>query len=87
MSTYMPKSGEVDRKWYVIDAGENRWAVLRRRRPFCCAASRRLLPHVDWGDHVIIINCAQAVLTGKKLEKKFHYHHTGYIGHMKAVRL
>ena len=88
MSTYMPKSGEVDRKWYVIDAagkplgrGAAQAAVLLRGKH-----KPTFAPHVDCGDHVIIINCAQAVLTGKKLEKKFHYHHTGYIGHMKAVR-
>ena len=43
-------------------------------------------PHVDCGDHVIIINCAKAVLTGKKLEQKHYYHHTGWIGHLKDVR-
>ena len=41
---------------------------------------------MDCGDHVIIVNCAKAVLTGKKLEKKYYRHHTGYIGHLKSVR-
>lgn len=43
-------------------------------------------PHVDCGDHVIIINCKDAVLTGGKAEKKYYYRHTGYIGHLKATR-
>lgn len=43
-------------------------------------------PHVDCGDHVIVINCAKAILTGGKLHKKYYYRHTGYIGHLKAVR-
>lgn len=43
-------------------------------------------PHVDCGDHVIIINCADAVLTGKKLQQKYYYRHTGYIGHLKETR-
>ena len=43
-------------------------------------------PHVDCGDHVIVINCAQAVLTGNKAEKKFWYRHTGWIGGLKAVK-
>ena len=88
MSTYMPKAGQIDRKWYVIDAAGKplgRVAVeaadlLRGKNKPTCA------PHVDCGDHVIIINCAQAVLTGNKLQNKYSYHHTGYIGHMKSVR-
>ena len=43
------------------------------------------LPHVDCGDHVIIVNAAKAVLTGNKLQKKMYYHHTGWIGNMKTV--
>ena len=43
-------------------------------------------PHVDCGDHVIIINCEKAVLTGKKLEKKYYIRHTGYIGGLKKVQ-
>ena len=43
-------------------------------------------PHVDCGDHVIVINADKAVLTGKKLEKKFYRHHTGYIGSLKEVK-
>ena len=85
MSTYMPKSGEVDRKWYVIDAAGKPLGRVAAQAAVLLRGKHKptFAPHVD---HVIIINCAQAVLTGKKLEKKFHYHHTGYIGHMKAVR-
>ena len=88
MSTYMPKSGEVDRKWYVIDAAGKPLGRVAAQAAVLLRGNHKptFAPHVDCGDHVIIINCAQAVLTGKKLEKKFHYHHTGYIGHMKAVR-
>ena len=88
MSTYMPKSGEVDRKWYVIDAAGKPLGRVAAQAAVLLRGKHKptFAPHVACGDHVIIINCAQAVLTGKKLEKKFHYHHTGYIGHMKAVR-
>ena len=88
MSTYMPKSGEVDRKWYVIDAAGKPLGRVAAQAAVLLRGKHKptFAPHVDCGDHVIIINCAQAVLTGKKLEKKFRYHHTGYIGHMKAVR-
>ena len=42
-------------------------------------------PNVDCGDHVVIINCDKAVLTGKKLEQKFYHHHTGWIGGLKSI--
>ncbi len=88
MSTYMAKAGEINRKWYIIDAAGNplgRVAVqaadiLRGK------VKPEFTPHVDCGDHVIIINCEKAVLTGRKLEKKFYRRHTGYIGGLKEVR-
>ena len=88
MSTYMAKAGQIDRKWYVIDAAGKplgrvaaQAAVLHRGKH-----KTTFTPHVDCGDHVSIINCADAVLTGSKLENKYYYHHTGYIGHQKAVK-
>ena len=50
-----------------------------------CIRDRTYTPHVDGGDHVIIINCADAVLTGNKLQNKKYYRHTGYVGHLKEV--
>ena len=88
MSTYMPKSGEIDRKWYVIDAAGKPLGRVAAQAAVLLRGKHKVTfaPHVDCGDHVIIVNCAQAVLTGKKLEKKYYYHHTGWIGHLKAVR-
>ena len=88
MSTYMPKAGEIARKWYVLDAAGKpmgrvaaQAAVLLRGQHMHSFA-----PHVDCGDHVIIINAEKAVLTGNKLNQKMYYHHTGYIGNMKEVK-
>ena len=88
MSTYMPKAGQIDRKWYVIDAaGKPLGRVAVEAADLLRDKNKpTFAPHVDCGDHVIIINCAQAVLTGNKLQNKYSYHHTGYIGHMKSVR-
>ena len=88
MSTYMAKAGEVARKWYVIDAEGK---PLGRVAPLAADLLRgknkpTYTPHVDCGDHVIIINCEKAVLTGKKLEKKYYIRHTGYIGGLKKVQ-
>ena len=88
MSTYMPKAGQIDRKWYVIDAaGKPLGRVAVEAADLLRGKNKpTFAPHVDCGDHVIIINCAQAILTGNKLQNKYSYHHTGYIGHMKSVR-
>lgn len=88
MSTYMPKAGQVDRKWYVIDAAGKPLGRVAAQAAVLLRGKHKPIftPHVDCGDHVIIINCAQAVLTGKKAEKKFYYRHTGYIGHLKSIR-
>lgn len=88
MSTYMAKAGEVERKWYVIDAtGISLGRVAAAAADVLRGKGKpTFTPHVDCGDHVIIINCEKAVLTGKKLEKKFAIHHTGYIGGLKKVK-
>lgn len=88
MSTYMAKPSEIERKWYVIDAaGKPLGRVAVQAADLLRGKLKTTYtPHVDCGDHVIIINCDKVVLTGKKLEQKYYYRHTGYIGHMKATR-
>ena len=88
MSTFLAKPAEVQRKWYVIDASGK---PLGREAVKAADLLRGKLkpeftPNVDCGDHVIIINAEKAVLTGKKLEKKYYRRHTGYIGGLKEVQ-
>lgn len=87
-STYMPKAGEVERKWYVIDAAGKPLGRVAAQAAVLLRGKNKTIfaPHVDCGDHVVIINCKEVLLTGNKLEKKYYYHHTGYVGHLKAVR-
>jgi len=87
-TTYMPKAGQVDRKWYVIDAAGKPLGRVAAQVAVLLRGKNKTIfaPHVDCGDHVVVINCKDILLTGNKLEKKFYYHHTGYIGHLKAVR-
>ena len=88
MSTFMQKKEAVVRKWYILDAAGKpmgRTAVaaadlLRGKN------APEFTPHVDCGNFVIIINADKAVLTGKKLEQKYHIHHSGYIGGLKKVQ-
>ena len=88
MSTFMAKPSEVERKWYVIDASGKTLGRLAVQIAALLRGKNKptYTPHVDSGDFVIVINADKIVLTGKKLEQKYYYHHTGYVGHMKAVR-
>lgn len=88
MSTTMPKAAEVERKWYVIDAaGKPLGRVAAQAADLLRGKGKPIFsPSVDCGDHVVIINCGKAVLTGKKLEQKFYRHHTGWVGHLKEVK-
>ncbi|MBQ3196420.1 MAG: 50S ribosomal protein L13 [Clostridia bacterium] len=88
MSTFMAKKEEINRKWYVIDAAGKtlgKVAVLAatilngKHKP-------EYTPHVDCGDCVIVINASQVVLTGKKLDQKYYYRHSGYVGGLKATK-
>ena len=87
MSTYMAKKGEVERKWYVIDAAGKTLGKVATEAAVLLRGKHKVTftPHVDCGDHVIIINCKDVVLTGKKLEQKKWYRHTGYVGHLKET--
>src|SRR2546428_13818184 len=85
MKTFSAKPAEVTKKWVLIDAkglvvGRLATLVAMRLR------GKHLLtytPHVDCGDHVIIINAAHVVLTGRKRDNKAYYNHTGFIGGIK----
>ena len=88
MSTYMPKAAEISRKWYVIDAeGKTLGSVAVEAANLLRGKNKpTFAPHVDCGDHVIIINAEKVVLTGNKLDQKMYYRHTGYIGNLKEVK-
>ena len=87
MKTYMAKEGQVERKWYVVDAtgmplgrlASQVAAILRgKHKP-------TFTPNVDCGDFVIVVNCDKVVLTGKKKTDKLYTYHTGYIGGLKQT--
>ena len=82
MKSYMAKAETMERKWYVVDA---EGMVLGRLASQVASILRGknkpiYTPHVDCGDHVIIINADKIVMTGNKLDQKIYYHHTGYPG-------
>ncbi len=88
MKSYMAKAETVERKWYIVDA---EGMVLGRLASQVAAILRGkhkpiFTPHVDCGDHVIIINADKVVLTGKKLDEKLYRHHSSYPGGLKEVK-
>ncbi len=85
--TYSPKVGEVERRWYVVDA-EN--AILGRlstsiARVLTGKNKPTYAPHVDTGDFVIVLNAEKVVLTGRKEEQKIYYSHSGKPGSLKEI--
>ncbi len=89
MSTYMPKADDLkNRNWYIIDAAGKPLGRVAAQAAHILRGKHKptFAPHADCGDHVIIINCAQAVLTGKKLEQKSYIWHTGWIGGLKQIQ-
>ncbi len=88
MSTYMPKAADISRQWYLLDAAGRTLGEVAVEAATLLRGKHKptFAPHADCGDNVIIINAQKVVLTGKKLENKIYYRHTGYIGHLKAVK-
>jgi large subunit ribosomal protein L13 len=85
MKTFSAKPADVDKKWVMIDADG---LVVGRLASIVALRLRgkhkpTYTPHVDCGDNVIVINAAKVVLTGRKVDKKVYYKHTGYIGGIK----
>ena len=85
--TYSAKISEIERKWYIIDAAGKPLGRVATEVARILRGKHKptFTPHVDTGDHVIVINCKDAVLTGHKLDQKVYRHHSGYIGGMKET--
>jgi len=88
MKTFMPKKEAIDRKWYIVDAkGQTLGRLASEVAKVLSGKTKPIYtPHVDTGDHVIIINCQDIVLTGKKLEQKLYRTYSGYIGGLKETK-
>lgn len=89
MNTFTVSAPAIERKWYVVDATDmtlGRMAseiakVLRgKHKPI-------FTPHLDTGDYVIVVNAEKIKVTGKKLDQKIYYHHSGYVGGLKETKL
>jgi len=83
----MAKPSDVKRSWYIIDAAGKPVGRVATIAATLLRGKHKptYTPHVDCGDHVIVINCAEAVFTGKKLDQKSYYRHSGYVGGLKET--
>ena len=87
MSTYMANAKTIERRWFVIDAAGQPLGKTAVKAANILRGKHRpeFTPHADCGEFVIIINASKAVLTGRKLDQKHYYHHSGYVGGLKDV--
>lgn len=88
MSTFMANKGNIERKWYILDAAGK---PLGKTAALAATLLRgkhkpEYTPHADCGDYVIVINAEKAVLTGKKLEQKYYRTHSGWVGGLKETK-
>ena len=86
-TTYSLKKNEIERKWYIIDAANKPLGRVATEAAKLLRGKHKptYAPNMDNGDHVIILNCKDVILTGKKLDQKIYRHHSGYIGGMKET--
>lgn len=88
MSTFMANKGNIERKWYVIDAAGKPMGKTAVAAADLLRGKRKVTytPHADCGDNVIIINASKAILTGNKMEQKYYRTHSGWIGGLKETK-
>ena len=86
-ATRSAKPAEVEHKWYVVDAADQVLGRLSTRIATVLRGKHKAIytPHVDTGDHIIVINAKKVKLTGRKLEQKTYYRHSGYTGSIKEI--
>lgn len=86
MRTYQQKAAEAEHRWYIVDAAGQRLGTLAVRVAKALSGKHKptWTPHIDDGDHVIVVNADKIELGGKKWEQKVYYRHSGYPGGLKV---
>ncbi len=87
MKTYTPKAHEIERAWWIVDAGGQTLGRLATEVARILRGKHKpsFTPHLDVGDHVIVINASKVRLTGRKEEQKTYFRHSGYMGHEQHI--
>ena len=80
--TYLPQTSDIKRAWHLLDAKGIPLGRLATKAVYLLGGKNKAYycTHLDCGDHVVVINASEIVLTGKKMEQKIDYHHSGYPG-------
>ena len=86
-TTYSPKKAEIESKWYIIDAANKPLGRVATEAAKLLRGKHKptFTPNIDTGDHVIVLNVKDVILTGNKMDQKIYRHHSGYIGGMKEI--
>jgi large subunit ribosomal protein L13 len=89
VKTYSPKASEITHAWHVIDAADRPIGRLASEVAQLLRGKHKpgFAPHMDTGDYVVVLNAAKIAATGKKLDQKMYYRHSGYPGALKATSL
>jgi large subunit ribosomal protein L13 len=89
MKTVFAKPESVRGDWFVVDASDKTLGRLASQIAHRLKGKHKALysPHVDMGDHIVVLNAQKIRVTGRKLTDKIYYHHTGYIGGIKSIAL
>ncbi|MDA3919258.1 MAG: 50S ribosomal protein L13 [Salinisphaera sp.] len=89
MKTFSAKKNEVPGNWFVVDATDKTLGRLASEIAFRLRGKHKpeYTPHMDVGDHIVVINAANVKTTGKKPQQKIYYRFTGYVGNMKSITL
>ena len=89
MKTFMASPATIDRKWYVVDAEGKTLGRLASEVAKVLRGKNKPIftPHIDTGDYVIVVNAEKIKVTGKKLDQKVYYRHSGYVGGIKETTL
>ena len=89
MRTYSGKKEELEREWYIVDAeGQTLGRLASRIAPIMRGKHKpTYTPHLDCGDYVVVVNAEKVRVTGRKLEQKAYYRHSGYPGGLKTITL
>lgn len=89
MKTFMASTAAVERKWYVVDAEGKTLGRLSSEIAKILRGKHKPIftPHIDTGDYIIVVNAEKVKVTGKKLNQKIYYHHSGYVGGLKQTTL
>ena len=89
MKTFTAKPQDIRREWHLVDATDKTLGRLATELAHRLRGKHKptYTPHMDTGDHIVVVNAEKIKVTGKKLDDKFYHRHTGYIGNLKSISL